>query len=175
MAGKALDIKIYGDPVLRRKAKHVKEVTKEVRSLVGRMWTAMYENKGIGLAAPQVGVTKKVIVVDTREEGEKYAVINPKIVRSSEACEFGNEGCLSIPGLDGDVLRPVNVVVEGVDISGQPVTIEASGLLARVFQHEIDHLNGVLFVDRIPEEQRTKLERTLRGMAQKTKESLVVA
>lgn len=169
---KPLEIRKYGDPVLRKKSKHVKEVNSEVRSLVGRMWNAMYDNKGIGLAAPQVGVSKKIIVVDTREEGEKMALVNPRVVSSGEEKDFYCEGCLSIPGLEGDVLRPVSVVVEAQDLSGKPVRIEADDLLARVLQHEIDHLNGILFVDLLAEDQKKKLDRPLREMANKTKDAL---
>lgn len=169
---KSLEIRKYGDPVLRKKAKYIKEVTGDIRSLVGRMWNAMYENNGIGLAAPQVGVLKKLIVVDTREEGEKLAIVNPRLVSSSEEEDFYTEGCLSIPGVEGDVLRPIAVVVEGEDLSGKPIRLEAEELLARVLQHEIDHLNGVLFVDLISDDQKKKLERPLREMAAKTKDAL---
>lgn len=172
---KPLDIHTYGDPVLRQKAKNVKEITPEIRSLIARMWNAMYENKGVGLAAPQVGVLKKIIIVDTQEEGGKYAVINPRIVKSSEEQDFYEEGCLSIPDIRGDVLRPIKVEVQGMDPAGNPFRIEAEGLLARVFQHEIDHLNGVLFVDRLQENQKMKLELKLKELTQKTKEQLVAA
>lgn len=173
--GKPLVIRTYGDPVLRQKAKNVKEITPEVRSLIARMWTAMYENKGVGLAAPQVGITKKIIVVDTQEEGEKFAVINPRIVRMEQEQEFSEEGCLSIPDIRGDVLRPVTIEVQGMDLAGKPFQMEATGLLARVFQHEIDHLNGVLFVDKLPENQKNKIELKLKELAQRTKEQMAVA
>jgi peptide deformylase len=109
----------------------------------------MYTEEGIGLAAPQVGVSRRLFVMDIREEtAEPRAVVNPQIVERSGS-ERGDEGCLSLPGLFGTVERSANVVMEGLDLDGRPLRIEASALLARCIQHEIDHLDGVLFIDHL--------------------------
>lgn len=152
------EIRILGDPVLRRKAEPVPVVDDEIRRLVEDMIETMYDADGVGLAAPQVGVSQRVIVVDTREPNvPKFALINPEIVERSDALDRGEEGCLSIPGLKDIVERPDRVVVEAKDASGQPVRIEAEGLLARVLQHEVDHLDGILFIDRVSPLKRQML------------------
>ncbi|MNP16636.1 Peptide deformylase 1 [compost metagenome] len=106
----------------------------------------MYDAEGVGLAAPQVGILKRLIVVDVGDENGLIKLINPEIV-SSEGEQFGPEGCLSIPGINGDVRRAETVTVKGLDAEGKEISITGSGLLARAFQHEIDHLNGVIFTD----------------------------
>jgi len=142
-------IRIYGDPVLRTKAKQIREIDGEVQELVEKMVTAMCENQGVGLAAPQVGSLSRVIVVrpDTEDDTEIFRLINPRII-VTEGSQEGMEGCLSLPSLRGDVERSAQVAVEAITPEGKGVTIEATGLLARVFEHEIDHLDSVLFVDR---------------------------
>lgn len=140
-----LDIRRAGDPVLKEKAKPVAKITKTVRSLLDNMVQTMQEADGVGLAAPQVGVSLRVIVVDVGEG--LIELINPVIV-ASEGCETGTEGCLSIPGMYGDVERFTSVTVQGLDRQGAPITVQGSGLLARALQHEIDHLEGVLFIER---------------------------
>jgi peptide deformylase len=121
------------------------------------MFETMYDAEGIGLAAPQVGVRKRLFVMDVREEDvEPCAVVNPVIVDESGA-ERGEEGCLSLPGLVGVVERPARVVMEGLDLEGRPIRIEASDLLARCILHEIDHLDGVLFIDRLAPIEREML------------------
>jgi len=142
-------IRIYGDPVLRTKAKQVRELDAEVHDLVERMAAVMCENEGVGLAAPQVGSLWRVIVArpDTEEDTEIFRLINPRII-VAEGSQEGMEGCLSLPSLRGDVKRSAQVAVEAMTPAGKNITIEATGLLARVFEHEIDHLNSVLFVDR---------------------------
>mgnify|MGYP003592034345 FL=1 len=140
-----LDIRRAGDPVLKEKAKPVAKITKTVRSLLDNMVQTMQEADGVGLAAPQVGVSLRVIVVDVGEG--LIELINPVIV-ASEGCETGTEGCLSIPGMYGDVERFTSVTVQGLDRQGEPITVQGSGLLARALQHEIDHLEGVLFIER---------------------------
>ncbi|MTI79801.1 MAG: peptide deformylase [Firmicutes bacterium] len=134
-----------GDPVLREKAKQVPKITPNVKKLLDNMRETMYINKGVGLAAPQVGVSKRIIVVDVGEG--LFEVINPEIVES-QGVETDMEGCLSIPGAVGDVPRAASVVVKGLNRDGQEVSINARGFLARAFQHEIDHLDGVLFIDK---------------------------
>jgi len=142
-------IRIYNDSVLRRKARPVKQVSGTIQKLVKDMFETMYEEGGIGLAAPQVGVSRRLFVVDTREMGQKLALINPRIVTfSKKDREAYKEGCLSVPGIEVEVLRPRRITVEYTDLDGQPVTLEAEEMLARVIQHENDHLDGILIVDR---------------------------
>lgn len=142
------------DPVLRRKAHKVDEFDKNLQDLIDDMVETMRDEPGVGLAAPQVGISSKVIVVEFGDENDPekperlYAVVNPEIVSQSEELDLGIEGCLSIPGLVGEVERNASIVVKGLNRHGRPIKIKASGWLARIFQHEIDHLNGVLFTDR---------------------------
>src|SRR5690606_31450482 len=113
----------------------------EIRTLIADMFETMYAEDGVGLAAPQVGVGKRVIVVDPRDESvTPFALVNPAIVAASDEVERGEEGCLSLPGLKEMVERPVSVTVTGLSDRGEPVTIEAEGLLARILQHEVDHI-----------------------------------
>lgn len=152
------EIRLLGDAVLRQKAEPVEEVDDEIRELIDDMLETMYDADGVGLAAPQVGLSRRVIVVDTREEDVvPFGLVNPAIVETGEERERGEEGCLSIPGLKEIVERPSRVVVEGLDRDGNPVRIEAEGLLARVLQHEVDHLDGVLFLDRVSALKRNML------------------
>ncbi|MDO7905249.1 peptide deformylase [Paenibacillus sp. JX-17] len=134
------------DEVLHKKAKEVTKVTPNVQKLLDDMADTMYDAEGVGLAAPQVGILKRLIVVDAGDEQGLIKMINPVIVER-EGEQFGPEGCLSIPGLNGDVRRAEKVTVEGLNREGEPVRITGTGLLARAFQHEIDHLDGVLFTD----------------------------
>jgi peptide deformylase len=140
-----LDIRRAGDPVLKEKAKPVSKVTKTVRALLDNMAQTMQEADGVGLAAPQVGVSLRVIVLDVGEG--LIELINPEILES-EGCETATEGCLSIPGMYGEVERFTCVTVQGMDRKGDAVNIRGSGLLARALQHEIDHLEGILFIER---------------------------
>lgn len=152
------EIRILGDPVLRAKAAPVSVVDDELRRLIDDMLETMYAADGVGLAAPQVGVGRRVIVVDVREpDAPAFALINPVVVSASEEVERGEEGCLSIPGLKEIVERPAGVVVEGLDPDGKPRRIDAHGLLARALQHEVDHLDGVLFIDRVSPLKRQML------------------
>ena len=151
-------IRIMGDPVLRRKAEPLPAVDEDIRRLIKDMFETMYEADGVGLAAPQVGVSQRVIVIDPHEQDVKpFGLVNPVIVQSADDVERGEEGCLSIPGLKDIVERPAAVVVEALDADGKPVRIEAEGLLARVLQHEVDHLDGVLFIDRVSPLKRKML------------------
>jgi peptide deformylase len=139
-----------GDPVLREKAVPVAGVTDAIRTLIADMFDTMYAEEGVGLAAPQVGVGDRVIVVDPRdEETEPFALINPEIVLFGAEVVRDEEGCLSIPGLKEIVERPATVRVEAIDSEGERVSIDADGLLARILQHEVDHLDGILFLDRV--------------------------
>ncbi|MCM3784220.1 peptide deformylase [Neobacillus mesonae] len=134
------------DEVLHKVAKEVTKITPNVQKLLDDMADTMYDADGVGLAAPQVGILKRLIVVDVGDEHGLIKMINPEIV-SSEGEQFGPEGCLSIPGYNGDVRRAETVTVKGLDREGKEITVTGSGLFARAFQHEIDHLNGVLFTD----------------------------
>jgi peptide deformylase len=152
------ELRYLGDPILRQVAVPVKEMNSELRTLVADMFDTMYAEEGVGLAAPQVGVGERIIVVDARDsESKPFALINPGIVAASDDVDRAEEGCLSIPGLKEIVERPVAVRVEGLDLEGRSVTIEAEGFLARVLQHEIDHLDGILFFDRVSALKRKML------------------
>lgn len=152
-----LEIRLLGDPILRQRAEEVEEIDDELRELAEQMFETMYTEEGIGLAAPQVGVSRRLFVMDIREDDvEPQAVVNPVVVELSGS-ERGEEGCLSLPGLVGNVERPERVVMEGLDLDGMPLRIEATGLLARCIQHEIDHLDGVLFIDHLSPIKRKML------------------
>jgi peptide deformylase len=148
----AREIVLMGDPVLRKEAQEVTDFDRELRTLVRDMYESMYHAEGVGLAAPQIGISKRVIVIDLRKDDEpnvRLALINPRVVWHSDARDKSAEGCLSIPGLEEVVERTSDVHVEGVDPDGLPIRVEAEDLLARALQHEIDHLDGILFVDRV--------------------------
>lgn len=157
------DIVLLGDPVLREPGREVETFDDELRTLVDEMFATMVAAEGAGLAAPQVGVSLRVLVADVRQsEGEhaRAALVNPRVVETGAERDKEPEGCLSIPGVREVVERPWSVVVEGVGPAGEPVRIEAEGLWARVLQHEIDHLNGVLFIDHLsPLKRRMLLKR----------------
>ena len=146
------------DAVLRRKAHSITKVDKNLQTLIDDMVETMRDAPGVGLAAPQIGLSERLIVVEyfEREEDEEqedapkkvWAVLNPEIIKASEEKLMGVEGCLSIPGLVGEVERHAAIQVKGLNRHGKPLKIKADGWLARIFQHEIDHLNGVLFTDR---------------------------
>lgn len=140
-----LNIRIIGDPVLRSKAKKVENISDKTINLVDNMVNTMYENKGIGLAAPQVGILQQIIVIDI--EDNLIKIINPEIVEALGE-NIDKEACLSIPEEEGLVTRASKVIIRGLNLEGKQVTIEAEGLLARVLQHEIDHLQGILFTDK---------------------------
>ena len=150
-------IRLLGDPVLRERCREVDEVNQEIRQLIDDLIDTMYEADGIGLAAPQIGVSQRVFVYDIREEEHAPGVlVNPRIIETSGKVRE-SEGCLSIPDLSEIVERHVNIVAEGLDREGQPVRLEADGLLSRCLQHESDHLDGILFLDRISPLKRKML------------------
>lgn len=161
----ALEMRIYPDPVLRHKAEPIDEITDEIRLLANGMVETLVKEAGYGLAAPQVGVSKRLILVDV--EDDFYIVVNPKIEEFSEEIQDGPEGCLSIPGVEADVKRAQKVRVKGLSLDGEELEIEAEDLLARVFQHELDHINGVLFIDHL---SRTKRNLVLKEFEKKQKE-----
>ena len=165
------EIKLLGDPVLREPAEVVAEVDDEVRTLVKDMFETMYLAEGIGLAAPQVGVSTRVLVVDLGEADENgagaVALVNPKVLESSRNKDKASEGCLSIPGIEELVERPETVTIEGTDPDGEFLTMEVSGLLSRALQHEIDHLDGILFIDRVsPLKRRMLLKKWQKSRAE---------
>lgn len=141
----------YGDKRLNTVCEKVKKVDGKILGLIDDMMDTLYEGNGIGLAAPQIGVLKRVVLIDLgEEEGEPIIIINPEITAQSGQ-EKDYEGCLSYVGYEGEVVRPTNVTVEGINVKGKPVTYKASGLLARAFCHEIDHLDGVLYMSKAEE------------------------
>jgi peptide deformylase len=140
-----LDIRVLGDPVLRKPTKPVTEITDELRKLIADMFETMYAAEGIGLAAPQVGRPERLAVVDV--EGKKFTIINPEVVATSGPADKAEEGCLSIPDIYGDVERPAEVTIRATDENGNEYEATANELLGRCFQHEIDHLDGKLFID----------------------------
>ncbi|ACI20745.1 peptide deformylase [Thermodesulfovibrio yellowstonii] len=146
-----LEIKKYPDEVLKKKAETISEINGDLQKLIDNMIETMYNANGIGLAAPQVGVLKRLIVVDTspREQNQSLIVlINPEIT-DSEGEILSEEGCLSLPGFTTRLKRKERVIVKGLDRNGKEIEIEATGLLARALQHEIDHLDGILLIDKI--------------------------
>lgn len=143
-----MDIVTYGDPVLEEKAQPVAEFDEKLKSLVADMFEAMRRDRGIGLAAPQVGVSSRVFVTDVEGDGQRVFV-NPEIIMTSPEVSEYEEGCLSFPGLYFTVKRPASVKVQAFTEKGKPFTVDAEGLLARVVLHEFDHLEGKLFIDRI--------------------------
>jgi peptide deformylase len=147
-----LDIRVLGDPLLRQATTPVETVTDELRHLVKDMFATMYHARGIGLAAPQVGRTERITVIDV--DDQPLVLVNPQVVSSAGRAK-GEEGCLSIPDIYGDVERPKNVTVRAQDLDGRTFEIEATDLLARCLQHEIDHLDGKLFIDYLSVLKRT--------------------
>ena len=149
------------NPTLRQRAHRVRAVTPEIETLIDDMIETMRDASGVGLAAPQVEVGQRVIVIEYGEGSEDpeienqppklYVVVNPEIVRHSRETIAGNEACLSIPGYFGEVVRYETVTIKGLDRHGKPFRMKPKGWLARIFQHEIDHLDGVLFIDRATE------------------------
>jgi peptide deformylase len=156
-----LPVRLYGDPVLRRPAKPVGAVTPEIAGLIDDMVETMYEQVGIGLAAPQVGIGRRMLVLDDGRRGGVRAYLDPAI-REQGGEVRGEEGCLSLPGIFADVTRAEWVVVEARDRRGEPFRERATGLIARVLQHEIDHLDGVLFIDRLDKVTRDRIKRRIR-------------
>jgi peptide deformylase len=156
-----LPIRILGEPVLREPSRDVETFDELMRRLYEDMLETMYQAPGVGLAAPQIGLSLRFFVYDGEKGNGPGAIANP-VVSELEGEIVEEEGCLSIPGLWYPTARAERVRVDGLDLQGKPVTIHAEGLLARIFQHETDHLNGLLFVDRLSEEDRRKAMGMLR-------------
>jgi peptide deformylase len=156
-----LKVRKYGDPSLRKSAVPIGDVTPELRRIIADMTETMYDEVGIGLAAPQVGISLRLIVISDEDSRGVQALLNPAIIeRGGEVT--GEEGCLSIPGVFAPVTRAAWVKVEARSVDGQPITINARGLRARVLQHEIDHLDGVLFIDRVDPMVRDRIKRKIK-------------
>lgn len=156
-------IRIVGDPVLRQRAEEVTDIDERLVRLVDDMFTTMYDAPGVGLAAPQVGVQKRFFIYDLDHGDGQQVLINPVVEESDGEWEF-TEGCLSIPGLHFDIVRPRRIHVTGVDLEGREVSLEADDYLARVIQHELDHLDGVLMLERLDEDQRKAARRAVRQL-----------
>lgn len=154
-----LPIRIFGDPVLRQRTHEVEEVDGALLRLVEDMFETMYDAPGVGLAANQVGVERRLFVYDVGDGPN--AVINPVLVESSGEWDH-DEGCLSIPGLSWTITRPKEVHLQGVSLDGEEIDLEADELLARCFQHEIDHLDGVLVIERLDDDRRREAKRIIR-------------
>jgi peptide deformylase len=159
-------VRKYGDPVLRSKARPIAVFDDALRKEIARMAALMHDSMGIGLAATQVGALRRVLVYRVEHDSPVNALVNPEIEWSGREKEWMEEGCLSLPGVHVDVERPVRVRVRAQDGHGEPVVIEAAGLEARVIQHEVDHLDGVLILDRTPRDQRKEAMRVLRDQAE---------
>jgi peptide deformylase len=153
-----LNVRILGDPILRQRANEVAEISEATRELIRDMFETMYAEEGVGLAAPQVGIGERIIVVDPQQDDlPAFALINPQIVEASKETEKGEEGCLSIPGLRELVERSYSVMVRGLTPEGENRELNLEGLPARIIQHEVDHLDGVLFIDRVSPLKRKML------------------
>ena len=162
-----LRIRKLGDPALRRKASEVKKITSEHRELLSKMARIMYDDQGVGLAAPQVGVSEVMIVVDSGSG--LYKLINPKIIKCFGS-QVNREGCLSVPGICIKVKRAKRVKLEALNADGEVLSIDAEGLLACVFQHEIDHLNGKLIVDYATLLEKMKIAKALKELRKRARE-----
>jgi peptide deformylase len=153
-----LNVRILGDPILRQRANDVGEISEVTRQLIRDMFETMYAEEGVGLAAPQVGIGERIIVIDPQQDDlPAFALINPEIVEASRETEKGEEGCLSIPGLRELVERSYSIMVRGLTPEGESRELNVEGLPARIIQHEVDHLDGVLFIDRVSALKRKML------------------
>ena len=159
MAG--YDIRVFGDPVLRQRSAEVEEVTGALLKVVERMIETMYAAPGLGLAAPQVGVQKRLFVYDLHDGQGAKTIVNPVISESRGEWTY-EEGCLSVPGLSWEIVRPKEIHLTGFDLDGREVSIEADELTARLYQHELDHLEGTLLLDRLDEETRKGAMKAIR-------------
>jgi peptide deformylase len=158
------EIRMFGDPVLRQQSREVTELDGDLARLVDTMYETMHEAHGLGLAAPQVGVQKRLYTYQLIDDDEPSVIVNPEIVESSGEWLY-EEGCLSVPGMHFDIVRPQLVTVRGIDLDGNEVVFEGDELMGRLIQHEIDHLDGILLLDRLEPEVRKDALRELRRRA----------
>ena len=152
------NIRTYGDKVLTKRAKEVTEMNEKTLELIEDMLDTMYDAQGVGLAAPQVGILKRIVVIDVSEEGDQPIILINPVILSTDGVQTGDEGCLSVPGKCGVVTRPNHVVVKALNEEMEEITLEGEGLLARAFCHEIDHLDGVLYVDKVEGELKSNTQ-----------------
>lgn len=160
----AYDIRIIGDPVLREVATDVTDIDGTLVKVAEGMVDAMYDNDGLAVAAPQVGVRKRVVVYHLPDDPEPLTIVNPRIVEFGDDEWHYSEGCLSIPGLYYDIVRPKTIHVTGLDLDGNELSIEADELAARMFQHEVDHLDGVLMTERLDDDQKVEAKKAVREL-----------
>lgn len=167
-----LKVRKYGDPILRKKAEPVDAITEEVKKIAQDLIDTMLDENGLGLAAPQVGISRRMIALDAGEErGHPFVVLNPEILESSGK-SVREEGCLSFPAIYGKIERPEKVKIRALKMDGSIMEAELTGLESRAFQHELDHLNGKLFIDRMSKSHKLSLQGTLKKLMQATKEEL---
>jgi peptide deformylase len=157
----AYSIRVFGDPVLRQRAHEIGDINGSIARLAGDMFETLYDAHGAGLAAPQVGVQKRLFVYDI--DDDPRVIINPEIGESRGEWTY-MEGCLSVPGLSWEIVRPKEILLRGYDLDGNEVQIEADELLARCFQHELDHLDGVLLLEHLDDDQRKEARKALREL-----------
>ena len=177
MSIEELVLTIYGNPALHRRSEEVEDIGHELEPLIDRMFEVMYEEEGVGLAAPQVGVNKRIMVLDVPVEDEpnhRGVLVNPEILETKGE-QTNPEGCLSIPGLREEVTRHDWLRVRGVNDKGEPVEFECRGLLSRAVQHEVDHLDGILFIDRLSPIRRRLLRKELKKIREEYDQSSGVA
>lgn len=163
-----LEIIKYGNPILKKKAEEIKNLSKEIDELARNMVQTMHAAPGIGLSAPQVSQSKRLITIDLtvgEKKEEQIILINPEII-SEEGEQILEEGCLSLPDINEKVVRPFRIIVKGIDLDENEKTIEAEGMLARVISHEVDHLNGKLFIDRLSPLKQSLIKKKLKKWAQ---------
>ena len=167
-----LPVRKYGDPVLRKKALPVEEITEEIKKIAQDMMDTILEENGLGLAAPQVGISRRMIALDAGpERGRPVVVLNPEILRA-EGKSIREEGCLSFPGIYGKIERPSEITFRAMNMDGSVLEVELSGLEARAVLHEVDHLDGKLFIDRMSKTHKVVVQGPLKKLIKETKEEL---
>jgi peptide deformylase len=162
-----LPIKLYGSPILKKKAKPLIKIDEKDKNMIMDMIDTMYANCGVGLAAPQIGVSKRIIIIDissTENSTETMVIINPEIIKAKGE-KIQEEGCLSIPEIKGEIKRSEKIKVYGIDIDGIKFEIDVNGLISRVIQHEIDHLDGILFIDKLSEAMQNAIKNKLKHIS----------
>ncbi len=161
----------YGNDTLKKVAEKVQNIDQEIIDLIDSMYNIMYQEHGVGLAAPQVDVSRRILTIDIEhEDGPSIALINPEIIAKSDTLVPYDEGCLSLPGISADIIRPAEITVKGVTPEGKEVRFDAGGLFARVLQHEIDHLDGIVFIDHIDEYLRKEYSAELKKIKKLNKQ-----
>ncbi|MHC4777809.1 MAG: peptide deformylase [Planctomycetota bacterium] len=167
-----MDVKKYPNDCLLEVASEITEIDEEVKSLAAAMFEAMYESRGIGLAAPQVGVSRRLIVLNVAanpEEGTEFALVNPEVTECDEEMVVADEGCLSLPGVTAPVPRWRRLKVRALDLDGREIVVEGDGLLSRALQHEMDHLEGILFITKVSPVDKVAIKPKLRELKEKAR------